>query len=203
MKSILHICLVFCVLGASSVAGAQSAQERAPDAGTVRNDGIPLERIIAAVAKKTGKKYLVDARAHGQAEIFGQDISSITYADLLSILQMYGFTAVEGSTYISVIPESNIRQMPLPLASGKDSYPDAQYVNSVIAVKNVPAALLVPILRPLLPVHGHLAAMPCGNYLLMTDSFANTKRTEKIIASLDVGTPYVPHPCEAPAPAHP
>ena len=211
MKPILYICVLFCVLGASSVAGAQSAQERnaggnaaerAAETGTVRNDGVPLERIIAAVAKKTGKKYLVDARVQGQAVIFGQDISSITYADLLSILQMYGFTAVEGSTYISVIPESIVRQMPLPLVSGKDSYPDAQYVTRVIAVKSVPAATLVPILRPMMPVHGHLAAAVCGNSLLMVDSFANTKRIEKIVASLDVGTPYVPHPCEAPVPAH-
>ncbi|HEY0799322.1 MAG TPA: hypothetical protein VGD54_00650, partial [Steroidobacteraceae bacterium] len=108
----------------------------------------------------------------------------------------------EGSTYISVVPESIVRQMPLPLVSGKESYPDAQYVTRVIAVKNVPAVTLVPILRPMMPVHGHLAAAVCGNSLLMVDSFANTKRIEKIVASLDVGTPYVQHPCEAPAPAH-
>jgi len=53
-----------------------------------------------------------------------------------------------------------------------------------------------------MPVHGHLAAMPCANSLVLVDNFANVKRLEKVIASLDVGTPYVPRPCDGEL-AHP
>jgi general secretion pathway protein D len=202
------IFLTLCLVGAY---GAASAQERnaGPSAAadtsvdsTGRTDGVPIERIIAAVAKKTGKKYLIDARVHGPVEIVGQDISAITYPDLLSILLLNGATAVEGSNYISVVPESIIRQMPLPQATGKENYPDAQWVTTVIPIKNVPAASLVPILRPLLPVSGHLAAAVCSNSLLVTDSFAKVKLLEKLVSSLDVGSPYVPRSCEAAA-AHP
>jgi len=208
MKPATAIVLMLSLAGLSGPASAQernasqsaAAESTAESAG--RNEGVPIERIIASVAKKTGKKYLVDARVHGPVEILGQDISAISYSDFLSILQLAGYTAVEGSNYVSVIPQSIVRQMPLPLAVGREKYPEAQYVTRVIAVKNLPAASLVPILRPLLPTHGHLAAVICGNALLMVDSFANVERIEKLVASLDVGKPYTPRPCESePVPA--
>jgi type II secretory pathway component GspD/PulD (secretin) len=139
---------------------------------------------------------------HGPVQIVGQDISSITYPELLSILLLNGDTAVEGSNYVSVVPESIIRQMPLPQLTGKENYPEAQWVTTVIAIKNVPAGTLVPILRPLMPVAAHLAASVCGNMLLLTDSFAKVKLLEKLVASLDVGAPYVARPCEGES-AHP
>jgi general secretion pathway protein D len=208
MRQAYAILLMLSLAGACAVARAQEhntapsavAESVAESAG--RNEGVPIERIIAAVAKKTGKKYLIDARVHGPVNIVGQDISSITYPELLSILQLNGATAVEGSNYVTVVAESNIRQMPLPQVTGKENFPEAQWVTTVIAVKNVPAATLVPILRPLLPVSGHLAAAVCGNLLLATDSFAKVKLLQKLVASLDVGPPYVPRACEGEL-AHP
>jgi type II secretory pathway component GspD/PulD (secretin) len=190
---------------AGGACGAASAQERnatvsaAADSlaeSAERSAGVPIEHVIAAVAKKTGKKYLIDPRVHGNVEILGQDIAAVTYSDLLSILHLSGYTAVEGNNYISVVPLSDVRSMALPLAAGKDSYPDGQFVTMVITVKNTMAAALVPILRPLLPTYAHLSAMPCTNQLVVVDNFANVKRLEKLIASLDVGTPYVPRPCQ-------
>jgi len=214
MKQACAIILMLCVMGACGEASAQernatlgAAADNAADSAA-RSDGVPIERIIAAVSKKTGKKYLIDDRVHGPVHIVGQDISTITYPELLSILQLNGATAVEGGNYISVVPESIIRQMPLPLATGKENYPEAQWVTTVIAVKNVPAASLVPILRPLLPTAAHLAAAVCSNSLLVTDAFVKVKLVEKLVASLDVGSPYVARACEAetahpPASAHP
>jgi type II secretory pathway component GspD/PulD (secretin) len=201
MRQVYAIVLMLSLAGACDVAGAQTrsatlaAADGAETAG--RSEGVPIEHVIAAVAKKTGKKYLIDSRVHGNVEILGQDIAAITYGDLLSILLLSGYTAIEGSNYISVVPLTDMRVTPLPLAMAKDNYPDAQFVTTVITVKNTMAASLVPILRPLLPTYGHLAATPCTNQLLIVDNFASVKRIEKLITSLDVGTPYVPHPCQA------
>jgi general secretion pathway protein D len=200
--------MMLMVVGLSGKAAAQehgsassAVADSAPDA-SARSNGVPIERVIAAVAKKTGKKFLIDARVQGNVEILGQDISAVTYSDLLSILLVSGYTAVEGSNYISVVPESIVRALPLPMATGKDTFPDAQFVTTVVPVKNTMASGLVPILRPLMPTHGHLAAMPCVNSLVLVDNFANVKRLEKVIASLDVGTPYVPRSCDG-EPVHP
>lgn len=208
MRQAYAIVWMLSLAGACGVAGAQehnagssaAAESAAESVG--RSDGVPIERIIAAVAKRTGKKYLIDARVHGSVNIVGQDISTINYPELLSILQLSGATAVELSNYVSVVPESIIRQMPLPQVTGKENYPEAQWVTTVISVKNVPAGTLVPILRPLMPVAAHLAAAVCGNLLLLTDTYAKVKLLEKLVASLDVGSPFVPRACEA-EPAHP
>jgi general secretion pathway protein D len=216
MKQGVAIWLVMFCLACGQVAAAQehsttasAVADSAADA-SLHSDGVPIEKVIAAVAKKTGKKYLLDARVHGNVEILGQDISAVTYSDLLSILLVSGYTAVEGSNYITVVPENTVRAMPLPLAAAKENFPDAQFVTAVVQVKNTAAPILVPILRPLMPAHGHLAAMPCTNSLVLVDNFANVKRLEKVIAALDVGTPYVTRPCDgetvhpqAIAPAHP
>jgi hypothetical protein len=46
-----------------------------------------------------------------------------------------------------------------------------------------------------------LAAAYCSNSLLLVDSFANVKRIEKLVKTLDVGTPYKPDKCTMPSPA--
>jgi len=65
-----------------------------------------------------------------------------------------------------------------------------EVVNKIIPVKTMPAATLVPILRPLLPRHAHLVAVMCRNALIMVDTYANVKRLESLVQALDTGTPY-------------
>ena len=202
MRQLYAIVLMLSLAGACPWANAQqrsavlSAAAESATESPGRSEGVPIERVIAAVAKKTGKKYLIDSRVHGNVEILGQDPAAVTYSDLLAILQLSGYTAVEGNNYISVVPVTESRALPLPLATGKESYADGQFVTMVITVKNTMAAALVPVLRPLLPTYGHLSATPCTNQLVVVDNFASVKRIEKLIAALDVGTPYVAHPCQ-------
>ena len=49
-------------------------------------------------------------------------------------------------------------------------------MTQVIKVENVPAAQLVPILRPLVPQQGHLAAYAATNTLIVTDRASNIQR---------------------------
>jgi general secretion pathway protein D len=94
-----------------------------------------------------------------------------------------------------------VRQQPLRIVTGKESHPDAEYVTKTLTVKNVPAAQLVPILRPLLPQVGHLVAFPCTNMLMIVDTFGNVQRIEKLVQSLDVGGPYTLPKCEGEKPS--
>ena len=54
-----------------------------------------------------------------------------------------------------------------------------ELVTRVIKVENVPAAQLVPILRPLVPQQGHLAAYPDSNMIVISDRGALTSRVWK------------------------
>jgi general secretion pathway protein D len=172
-----------------------SSSESAATTERVEN-GVPIAKLIAVVAKKTGKKFILDPKVHGDAEIVGQDTSNISYGDLLTILHDYGFTAAEYGGYVNVVPDPVARQLPLPIITGKETRPDTEYVTKVITVKNVSAAQLVPILRPMIPQNGHLAAYPCTNKLILVDTFANVQRLNTVIEALDVGEPYKQEKCE-------
>jgi type II secretory pathway component GspD/PulD (secretin) len=170
-------------------------------AATPDDPGVPVLSLLRAVAKKTGKRMIVDPRVHGNVQLIGEEAGSVTYSELLTILQVQGFTAIEGAGFVRVIPDTIVRQSALPLVMGTATYPDAQYVAAVIPVRKMPAASLVPILRPLLPQQAHLAAAICSNSLLMVDSYANIRRIESLIAALDTGDPYKAERCDN-APAH-
>jgi general secretion pathway protein D len=178
---------------------SETPTESTRELGADQTAGVPLTKVIDIVAHKTGKKYVLDPRVHAQVQLIGEDLNHITYAELLTILKLYGFTAVDSGGYILVVPESIVRAMPLPSVTGKDAYPDSQYVTAVIPVTKMPAASLVPVLRPLIPQQGHLAATVCGNDILMVDTFANVRRIESLINLLDTGDSYKPARCEAPS----
>ena len=58
-------------------------------------------------------------------------------------------------------------------------------VTRVVQVDNVAAAQLVPILRPLVPQQGHLAAYPATNVLIISDRASNVDRLLTIIRRID------------------
>ena len=176
-----------------------NAQSESAGANTV-----PIATVLAAVAKSSGKKFVVDPRVTGDVLLLQGKPATLSYDDLLMVLQVHGFAAVTTGDYVRVMPDAGVRHMALPIADG-DNFRPAEYVTKVIDVKHIPVAMLVPTLRPLLPQQAHLVAIPCINRLVMADTFGNVQRIEKVIQTLDRGEPYTPPKCTAPelAPAKP
>ena len=54
-------------------------------------------------------------------------------------------------------------------------------------MRNVSAAQLVPVLRPLIPQYGHLVAYPPSNMLIISDRASNVSRMMRIIQRIDQG----------------
>jgi general secretion pathway protein D len=105
---------------------------------------------------------------------------------------------VDTGGYIQVVPDAAIRAEPLPLVSDDEKRPASEYVTAVFHVRSLSAAELVPILRPMVPRQGHLAAMPCANELVMSDRFVNVRRIEAIIKGMDTGAPIKTQRCSYP-----
>jgi general secretion pathway protein D len=190
----LRVLVAACLLVWASVPAQQQQQAGQPTITPAFRDA-DLAQVIEAVQQITGKTFIVDPRVQGEAVLIGGDPAKLDYAELLSVLQVHGFAVVARGDVVRVIPEANIRQQPLSYVTGKEAHPDAEYVTKTFTLKNVPAAQLVPILRPLLPQQGHLVAFPCTNMLMIVDTFGNVQRIEKLVQSLDVGGPYTPPAC--------
>jgi general secretion pathway protein D len=188
MKSIL--CLLTTLLVTNTAVAADE-----PD-----SSGIPIEKIIDSVSHKINRKFLVDPRVQARVHLVGEEPAQVSYNELQTILELHGFITAESGGYVLVLPDANARQIAQPLLTKGQTFPDAQIVNDVIQIQNGPAGFLVPILRPLLPQYAHLAAAYCSNTLLITDRYANVKRIEALVKTLDVGTPYKPEKCEMSSP---
>src|SRR5512139_3719606 len=107
------------------------------------------------------------------------------YEAFLSILQVHGFVAVPSGDVVKIIPDANARQLPANDLPSRVSATSDEIVTQVIAVKNVSAAQLVPILRPLIPQYGHLAAYPASNMLIISDRASNVNRVVRIVQRID------------------
>ena len=146
-----------------------------------------IRALISTVSKFTGKNFIIDPRVKAKVTVISANTLSPeeVYEVFLSILQVHGYAAVPTGSVIKIVPEVNAKQGPLPLAGKTDRYPLDELITKIIRLDHVPASQLVPILRPLVPQQGHLAAYNPTNTLIITDHAGNIERLLKIISGVD------------------
>jgi general secretion pathway protein D len=148
-----------------------------------------IRQVIEAVGEITGKNFVLDPRVKAQVTMLSSSpmTPDAFYEAFLSILQVYGFVAVPSGDLIKILPDANARQVPgAETSTGGQAADDI--VTQVLTINNVAAAQLVPILRPLIPQYGHLAAHPASNMLIISDRAANVERMMRIIRRIDRAT---------------
>ena len=146
-----------------------------------------LSQIIQAVSEVTGKNFIVDPRVNAKVTMLSATPMSpqAFYQAFLSVLQVYGYVAVPAGKVIKIVPNIDARQLPsIDLPRSVSSTSD-ELVTQVITVKNISAAELVPLLRPLIPQYGQLAAYPGGNMLIISDRASNVNRIVRIVERMD------------------
>ena len=145
-----------------------------------------LRQVVEAVGEVTGRNFLVDPRVTGQVTFLSYSPMSAEafYEAFLATLQIHGFIAVESEDVVRIVPDATARVHPgLAEETGGD-----RIVTQVVQLANVGAAQLVPILRPLIPQYGHLAAHPGSNTLIIVDRGSNVDRMLSIIGRMDQST---------------
>ena len=158
---------------------------------TLNMPNADISALISLVSQRTGKNFIVDPRVKAKVTVISSTPTNASelYEVFLSVLQVHGFAAVPQGDLVKILPEVTARTGPVPDLENDmpaNSTSD-QLVTHVIKVDNVPAAQLVPILRPLVPQQGHLAAYTATNSLIITDRAANINRLLQIIKRIDVG----------------
>ncbi len=145
-----------------------------------------IREIVEAVGEVTGRSFILDPRVNAKVTVLSSTPMSADafYETFLSILQVHGYVAVTTGNLIKIVPDATARQYAGPIGSGQAAGGD-DIVTQVIPLQNVGAAQLVPILRPLIPQYGHLAAHPGSNMLIISDRAANVTRMITIIRRID------------------
>lgn len=154
---------------------------------TLNLNNADIEALIKTVSEHTGKNFVIDPRVKGKVTVISahpMDRDEF-YQVFLSILEVHGFSTIPSGDVIKVVPDVKAKQGGIPTVSALGQLPGDQIVTRIIQVKNVTSAQLVPILRPLIPQEGHLAAYPDTNVLIISDRRQNVDRLMKIIEQID------------------
>lgn len=158
---------------------------QADDEVTLNFSNADIRAVIKSVSQITGKNFIVDPRVKGKVTVIskkGLDKGEV-YSTFLSILQVHGFATIPSKGIIKIVPDAAAKQNAAPFGIARQG---DQLVTRVIVIKNVSAAQLVPILRPLIAQQGHLAAYAPTNVLIVSDRSANISRIDRIISKVDI-----------------
>jgi hypothetical protein len=146
---------------------------------------VALSQLLERVARSSNKQFVVAPTIPQQIFLGGIRAEDVTYPVLLAILRNHGVAAATIEGRVNLVPDSIIRSLPVPTVNTDDAkIADEEFVQRVITTSTVETAMLVPILRPLLPQSAHLAAL-LPNKLVVLDRYANVKRIGEIVKALD------------------
>lgn len=199
-NSLISVLLVFVMMGPAFPVLAE-------DAAQINLRDVEIPTLVETVSRITGKSFVIDPRVKGRVTVItSKNISEDElYETFLSILQVHGFVAVPSGNLIKIIPANQGKQHDNPVAGaddGPESKPSTnksgytkkrkakefksdELITRVIRVEHVPAAMLVPILRPLVPSTGQLQAYGPSNTIVISDRAANIDRIIKVIKRMD------------------
>lgn len=140
--------------------------------------------VIEMVSKETGKNFVIDPRVKGKVTVIssGPMDKEQLYEVFLSLLDVHGFSAIESGNIIKIIPAANAKHTG---GENNDTIDGDAHVTRVIEVEHVSGAQLVPILRPLIPPQGHLAAHTQSNTLIVSSLASSIDRLIEIIKRID------------------
>ncbi len=165
-----------------------TAPVRAEEEVTLNFKDADLNVVIQTVADITGRNFVIDPRVKGKVTVVSSRPMGADeiYQVFLSVLEVHGFAAIPDGSTIRIVPAANAKQGGLPVVTGaRQGAPSNDMITHVVQVEHVSAAQLVPVLRPLVPPQGHMAAYQATNTLIISDRAANIARLRKIIKSID------------------
>ena len=160
-----------------------------PDAQTwkINLKNADIREFITQVSTITGTTFVVDPRVKGNVTVVSDrnlDTDAV-YALFLSVLRVHGFGASRTGDVVRIVQSATVKQSGAPVNDNDGSLTE-EVVTRVISARNVAAAELVKILRPMIPQYGHIAAVPQANVVIISDHADNIGRLLTIIRQVDV-----------------
>jgi general secretion pathway protein D len=145
-----------------------------------------LPAVVRALARFTGRNFVVDSRVKGQLTLVSEAPVSpaVAYAMLAGALRMRGFAVLDAGGISRVVPEADAKLQGLPITTAGDN-PPAGLATRVFTLQYENATHLVPVLRPMISPNNPINAYPHNNKLVVTDYTENLDRIAKVIAGID------------------
>ncbi|WAJ36138.1 type II secretion system secretin GspD [Pseudomonas sp. GOM7] len=159
-------------------AGGNQQQE----SWTINLKGADIREFIDQIAAITGQTFVVDPRVKGQVTVVSSTPLGLSevYQLFLSVMATHGFSVMTQGDQARIVPNAEAK------AEADSSRPAPDRLETrLIQAQQTPVAELIPLIRPLVPQYGHLAAVTSANALIISDRSANIARIEELVRQLD------------------
>ncbi|MBA1305571.1 type II secretion system secretin GspD [Stutzerimonas stutzeri] len=152
------------------------------DGWTINLKDADIRAFIDQISQLSGQTFIVDPRVKGQVSVVSNATLSLSevYQLFLSVMATHGFSVLTQGDVARVVPNAEAKAEAGSGPSGGD-----QLETRVIQVQYTSAAELIPLIRPLVPQYGHLAAVSSANALIISDRSANIARIQDLVRQLD------------------
>ncbi len=146
-----------------------------------------LQGVVRALARFTGRNFVVDPRVKGQLTLVSEaPVSpSVAYSMLLSSLRMQGFAVVEVDGVSRVVPEADAKLLGGNVVGAGEPARSGELATRVFPLRYENAASLVPVLRPMVSPNNPVNAHTGNNTLVITDYVENLDRIAEVIQRVD------------------
>jgi general secretion pathway protein D len=154
---------------------------------TVNFVNADIEAVTRAIAVMIERQIVVDPRVKGTITVYSEQPISVreAYLNYLAALRGLGFTLVDTSGLLKVVPEADAKLQAGTVSIGAPAQRGDQVLTQIFKLNHENPNNLVAILRPLISPNNTINANPASNSLVITDYASNLQRIGKIIAALD------------------
>ena len=178
LRHVAWIVLLLCPL-----AMAQPSADGSEERWTINMRDADIQDFTELVAGISGQTLVLDPRVKGQVTVISESPLTLSevYQLFLSVMSTHGYSVIAQGNQARIVPDIEGRSVAnSPLGSGPETFE-----TRLIQVQQTPVNELLPMIRPLVPQNGHLAAIPSSNALIVSDKRANIERLITLITQLD------------------
>ncbi|OEC33194.1 type II secretion system protein GspD [Pseudomonas sp. 21C1] len=184
--ALLAASFTLCPLPSYAAIEPVSRDSRQDESWTINLKGADIREFIDQVAQISGQTFVVDPRVKGQVTVVSSTPLGLSevYQLFLSVMATHGYSVMAQGEQARIVPNAEAKADASPSGAGAFSGPD-RLETRLIQVQHGPAAELIPLIRPLVPPYGHLAAVTSANAIIISDRAANIARIEDLLRQLD------------------
>ncbi|WP_231512410.1 type II secretion system secretin GspD [Paucibacter sp. KBW04] len=174
-------------LAQSSAARIHSPALKSRTPVTLNFVNADLEGVTRAMGVMLDRQFIIDPRVKGLITVYSEQPVSVreAYLNYLAALRGLGFTVVENSGLLKVVPEADAKLQAGSVAVGTSGVRGDQIITQIFKLNHENANNLVAVLRPLISPNNTINANPGNNSLVITDYAENLQRLGRIIATMD------------------
>ena len=165
--------------------------EMADELIQVNFEEVDIRTVLKTIGEITGINFILGKTVSGPVTVMSSTPIRLgdIYPFLQSILDVYGYAAIETDNAVKIVPKAEASKRNLQVRIGADptSIPknDAM-VTQILPLKYTDASEVGTIVRTLLSTGAEMTTHPRTNSIMVTDTSANIHHIARIIEQLDV-----------------